>query len=210
MQFLNIKTDFAFKKVFGSKESVPLLVSFLNAVLELDDVHKITTLQIKGPYQVPQIEGMKDSYVDVKAELTDGSSVIIEMQVLNVNGFEKRVLYNAAKSYSTQDAFEIVNTACMSADELELQQRQHDWIWLQKGSIETAVAKAKKIAEKEAAIKAERAEKAAIEAAEAARKEAVDQVAINLLDILGNKTIAEKTGLGEEQITALRDQQRVR
>jgi predicted transposase/invertase (TIGR01784 family) len=40
--------------------------------------------------------------VDVRARLQDDRSVIIEMQVLNVEGFEKRVLYNAAKAYSTQ------------------------------------------------------------------------------------------------------------
>ena len=45
---------------------------------------------------------MKDTYLDVKALLDDGTSVIIEMQVLNVEGFEKRILYNAAKTYSTQ------------------------------------------------------------------------------------------------------------
>ncbi|MFH0774754.1 MAG: Rpn family recombination-promoting nuclease/putative transposase, partial [bacterium] len=34
--------------------------------------------------------------------LSNNKNVIIEMQVLNVEGFEKRVLYNAAKAYSTQ------------------------------------------------------------------------------------------------------------
>jgi predicted transposase/invertase (TIGR01784 family) len=45
---------------------------------------------------------MKDTYVDVKAKLADGRQVIIEMQVLNVQGFEQRILYNAAKAYSLQ------------------------------------------------------------------------------------------------------------
>jgi hypothetical protein len=35
---------------------------------------------------------MKDSYVDVKAVLSDHRKVIIEMQVLNVEGFEKRLI----------------------------------------------------------------------------------------------------------------------
>jgi len=39
---------------------------------------------------------------DVKARLADGRQVIIEMQVLNVAGFEQRILLNAAKSYSMQ------------------------------------------------------------------------------------------------------------
>ncbi len=36
MRFLNIKTDYAFKKVFGSEDSKDILLSFLNATLELD------------------------------------------------------------------------------------------------------------------------------------------------------------------------------
>jgi predicted transposase/invertase (TIGR01784 family) len=38
----------------------------------------------------------------VKATLKGGQTVIIEMQVLNVLGFDKRVLYNAAKAFSIQ------------------------------------------------------------------------------------------------------------
>ncbi|MFH0775215.1 MAG: Rpn family recombination-promoting nuclease/putative transposase, partial [bacterium] len=102
MQFLDVKTDFAFKKVFGSNESKDILISFLNAVIDFGEDEKIVDLTIVDPYQIPLIEGMKDSYVDVKAKLSNHKNVLIEMQVLNVEGFEKRVLYNAAKSYSIQ------------------------------------------------------------------------------------------------------------
>ncbi|MFH0775087.1 MAG: Rpn family recombination-promoting nuclease/putative transposase, partial [bacterium] len=102
MQFLDVKTDFAFKKVFGSNGSKDILISLLNAVIDFGDSEKIVDLIIVDPYQIPLIEGMKDSYVDVKAKLSNNKNVIIEMQVLNVEGFEKRVLYNAAKAYSTQ------------------------------------------------------------------------------------------------------------
>jgi predicted transposase/invertase (TIGR01784 family) len=45
---------------------------------------------------------MKDTFLDVKAILSNGKRIIIEMQVLNVEGFEKRILFNAAKEYSNQ------------------------------------------------------------------------------------------------------------
>lgn len=45
---------------------------------------------------------MKDIYVDVKAKLSNNKNVIIEMQVLNVEGFEKRGLYNVTRVYSSQ------------------------------------------------------------------------------------------------------------
>jgi predicted transposase/invertase (TIGR01784 family) len=102
MKFLDIRTDFAFKKVFGSKDSKPRLISFLNSIIEFNDHCLITDLEIIDPYNVPKLKGMKDSFVDVKAILTDKTTVIIEMQVLNHEGFEKRVLYNAAKNYSVQ------------------------------------------------------------------------------------------------------------
>jgi predicted transposase/invertase (TIGR01784 family) len=99
--FINPKTDFAFKKIFGSKKSKDILLSFLNAILYQGN-ETIVDLQILDPYQAPRIKGIKDSFLDVKATLQDQSIVIIEMQVLNVLGFEKRVLYNAAKAYSMQ------------------------------------------------------------------------------------------------------------
>ena len=102
MRFLDVKTDFAFKKVFGSKQSTDILIDFLNAVLEYPPERAILDLTIVDPYQIPLLKGMKETYVDVKAHLVDGRQVIIEMQVLNVQGFEQRILYNAAKSYSQQ------------------------------------------------------------------------------------------------------------
>jgi len=101
MQFLDVKTDFAFKKVFGSEQSKDILIDFLNALIDFEDT-TITDVTIVDLYQIPLLKGMKESYVDVKALLSNKTKVIIEMQVLNVEGFEKRVLYNAARLYSTQ------------------------------------------------------------------------------------------------------------
>ena len=101
MIFINPKTDFAFKKIFGSEQSKGILISFLNSIL-YDGHSIIQDLTILNPYQAPKILGIKESYLDVKAQLNNGNWVIIKMQVLNVAGFEKRVLYNATKTYSAQ------------------------------------------------------------------------------------------------------------
>ncbi|MDI6735320.1 MAG: Rpn family recombination-promoting nuclease/putative transposase, partial [bacterium] len=82
--------------------SKDILISFLNAIIDFEKGETIVDLTIVDPYQIPLIKGMKDTYVDVKARLSNNKNVIIEMQVLNVEGLEKRILYNAAKSYSTQ------------------------------------------------------------------------------------------------------------
>ncbi|EDX77886.1 conserved hypothetical protein [Coleofasciculus chthonoplastes PCC 7420] len=101
MIFINPKTDFAFKKIFGSEQSKDILISFLNALLYQGRA-VIQDVEILNPYLAPQIQGIKDTYLDVKARITGDKTVIIEMQVLNVEGFEKRILYNAAKAYSIQ------------------------------------------------------------------------------------------------------------
>ena len=38
MRFLDVKTDFAFKKVFGSEELKDILIGFLNAVDLFDGI----------------------------------------------------------------------------------------------------------------------------------------------------------------------------
>lgn len=101
MRFINPKIDFAFKKIFGSEHSHAILISFLNALL-YDNRPMIQSLEIIDPNLAPAIQGMKDTYLDVRAKLADDRQVIIEMQVLNVAGFEKRILYNAAKTYAAQ------------------------------------------------------------------------------------------------------------
>jgi predicted transposase/invertase (TIGR01784 family) len=101
MQFINPKIDFAFKKIFGSEESKAILISFLNGILYQGKA-TIQDLEMLNPDQAPKITGIKDSYLDVKARITGDKTVIIEMQVLNVESFEKRILYNAAKAYSIQ------------------------------------------------------------------------------------------------------------
>jgi predicted transposase/invertase (TIGR01784 family) len=101
MIFINPKTDFAFKKIFGSTDSKDILISFLNALL-YQGQPIIEDLEIIDPYSASKVTGLKDTYLDVKAKITGNKTVIIEMQVLNVAAFDKRVVYNAAKAYATQ------------------------------------------------------------------------------------------------------------
>ena len=101
MNFINPKTDFGFKKIFASPQHKEVLISFLNAML-YNAEPTIQDLEIIDPYAAPAITGLKDTYLDVKAKITGDKTVIIEMQVINVEAFTKRVIYNAAKTYATQ------------------------------------------------------------------------------------------------------------
>jgi len=77
-----------------------------------------------------------------------------------------------------EDAFNIANRAGLSEEELEAQEKRHDFIRLQRGSIDKAV----KDAVKENSI----------------------EIARNLLDVLDDSTIAQKTGLTVKKVSALR------
>ncbi|WP_365671119.1 Rpn family recombination-promoting nuclease/putative transposase [Okeania sp. SIO3I5] len=101
MIFISPKTGFAFKRIFGSTENKDILISFLSALI-YDSEPIIQDLEIVDPYNPGDTISLKDSYLDVKAILNDGSNVIIEMQVLDVPAFEKRVIFNLTKAYGNQ------------------------------------------------------------------------------------------------------------
>ena len=89
------------KKIFGSHQSEKILISFLNAII-YDGEKIIESLTIVNPFNPGQIISFKDTYLDVKAVLVDGSIVVIEMQVARMTAFNKRVAYNLAKAYANQ------------------------------------------------------------------------------------------------------------
>jgi len=102
MKFVDIKNDIAFRKIFGNENKKEILISFLNAVLELPKGKQISRIEIKNPYQLPEIKGLKSSILDVKVTDERNISYIIEMQVEEPDGFDKRVQYYTSKQYSSQ------------------------------------------------------------------------------------------------------------
>ena len=101
MKFISPKTDFAFKKIFGSIHSKNILISFLNAIV-YNNQNIIQSLEILNPYNPEVTNTIKENYLDVKAVLDNGYIVIIEIQVLNVKDLKKREIYNLAKAYGNQ------------------------------------------------------------------------------------------------------------
>ncbi len=96
------KTDFVFQRIFGSDDHKTALLGFLNDILHLDDAHRITSVALLPPEQRPKVSELKYSIVDVKCVDARGTTYVVEMQVLNVEAFEKRVVYNVAKAYTSQ------------------------------------------------------------------------------------------------------------
>jgi predicted transposase/invertase (TIGR01784 family) len=100
--FADPKTDFVFQRIFGSEDHKPVLLGFLNDLLELDDAHRIQSVSLLPPELRPKVSELKYSIVDVKCVDVRGTTYVVEMQVLNVEAFEKRVMYNVAKAYTNQ------------------------------------------------------------------------------------------------------------
>jgi predicted transposase/invertase (TIGR01784 family) len=96
------KTDFVFQRVFGSEDHKTALLGFLNDILQLDAAHRITSVALLQPEQRPKVSELKNSIVDVKCVDAAGTTYVVEMQVFNVEEFEKRVVYNVAKAYTNQ------------------------------------------------------------------------------------------------------------
>jgi len=102
MKFVDIKNDIAFRKIFGNENKKEILISFLSAVLELPKGKKIKKIEIKNPYQLPEIKDLKSSILDVKVTDERNINYIVEMQVEELEGFDNRVQYYTAKQYSSQ------------------------------------------------------------------------------------------------------------
>lgn len=100
--FADPKTDIVFQRIFGEEPHKPLLIALLNDLLMLSSERRIVDLEYLSPHQAPRIEGKKVSIVDVKCVDAQGTRYIVEMQVLNVEGFDKRLVYNACKAYVGQ------------------------------------------------------------------------------------------------------------
>jgi len=102
MKFVDIKNDIAFRKIFGNENKKEILISFLNAVLELPKGRKIKKTEIKNPFQLPEIQALKSSILDVKVTDQRNITYIVEIQVEEPDGFDKRVQYYTAKQYASQ------------------------------------------------------------------------------------------------------------
>ena len=100
--FADPKTDFIFKRIFGAEGREPLLIALLNDLLELEGERRILQVQHMRADQHIDVPELKLSIVDVKCVDAAGRRFVVEMQVLKIVGFEKRVVYNASKAYVMQ------------------------------------------------------------------------------------------------------------
>lgn len=98
MQFVDVKNDVAFHKIFGDEKKTVILISFLNAIMQLKGQDRVESIAISNPYQAPILPNFKASIIDVRAKDFKGKTFIVEMQVADILGMDKRLLYIPAKN----------------------------------------------------------------------------------------------------------------
>jgi len=78
-KLVNLRIDFAFKQLFGTKGNEEILTGFLNAILEESLDAPITSLQLDDPHLHKSYEDDKLSILDLLATLDNGTQVNIEI-----------------------------------------------------------------------------------------------------------------------------------
>src|SRR5271170_8288558 len=101
-KFLDPKNDIAFKKIFGTKKNKDILIHFLNDMVVFREGKPIVDVTFLKTIQDPEISTKKTSIVDILCEDQDKNTYVVEMQVAQHRGFEKRAQYYAAKAYVSQ------------------------------------------------------------------------------------------------------------
>jgi predicted transposase/invertase (TIGR01784 family) len=95
--FMNPKTDFGFKKLFGIEQ---VLREFLNSLeVFLEKISAIAYLPLE---QVGIVEKNRKAVYDIYATTASGKHYIVEMQVSRQDNFEERMLFYASHSVINQ------------------------------------------------------------------------------------------------------------
>lgn len=89
--YINPFTDFGFKKIFGSEESKPILIDFLNALLPLKV--PITKVDFENTERFPDLEDERKALFDIYCSTEKGEKYIVEMQYVQQANFKERTLY---------------------------------------------------------------------------------------------------------------------
>ena len=87
-KYLNLFTDFGFKKIFGEEANKNLLIDFLNALLPIKS--KIKDLTFKNTELLGQTSLDRKVVYDIYCENEVGEKFIVELQKAKQNFFKER------------------------------------------------------------------------------------------------------------------------
>jgi hypothetical protein len=85
------KTDFVFRKLFGSDENKDLLISLINSLVGPEI--RFTDVTIKNPFNLAEYPRQKQSILDIKAVDENGVWYDIEMQIIAHTALDRWVSF---------------------------------------------------------------------------------------------------------------------
>ncbi len=92
-RYINLFTDFGFKKIFGDQENTDLLKSLLNDILQFGDSRKIKNIIFKNGELLPDTPEDRKAIIDLMCEDEQGNQFIVELQKVSQEHFQSRALY---------------------------------------------------------------------------------------------------------------------
>ena len=92
--------DFAFKKIFGTPENRPCLISLLTAILRLKE--PIVDVTIDNPFNLQDFQDDKLSQLDIKAIDRTGAIYNVEVQLTTYEGLVQRMVFYGCELYAGQ------------------------------------------------------------------------------------------------------------
>jgi predicted transposase/invertase (TIGR01784 family) len=92
-RYINLFTDFGFKKIFGDPNNTDLLMSLLNDILGFAGERKIEKIIFKNGELLPEAPEERKAIIDLLCEDENGSQFIVELQKVSQEHFQSRALY---------------------------------------------------------------------------------------------------------------------
>lgn len=93
-RYVNLLTDFGFKRVFGSEPNKQLLIDFLNTLLP--ERHKIASLSYKSTENLGNTQIDRKAIFDIYCQGENGERFIVEIQKAKQNFFKDRSVFYAS------------------------------------------------------------------------------------------------------------------
>jgi len=101
-QLMDLRIDYAFKLLF-TKGNPRLLISLLNAIFANKKIPRlIKSLTVKNPYLDKESSADKLSILDIRAELDDGTTILIEMHMYGLGELKAKTIRSWARVFGKE------------------------------------------------------------------------------------------------------------
>ena len=99
---MDLRVDYAFKLIFGTGDTL-FLISLLNAIFANKKLPRIIkTLTVVNPYLEKRSKEDKLSVLDIRAQLDDGSTILIEMHLYDLDDLKYKTIRSWARTYGEE------------------------------------------------------------------------------------------------------------